>query len=315
MTPTKIGMVGLGVISEFYSSAVPRLPAVEVTAVCDVNEDALDRYRGAVDRYRDHRTLLERADVDAIVVNVPNDRHFEICRDGILSGRAVCVEKPLATNVDDGRELVRLAREHETVLFTAFHRRYNDNVLALMRRVAEAAPIESMTVRYFELIEDHVGRDRWYLDPERCGGGCVADNGPNAFDLVRMFLGDVHLRDAIIKRDEHGVDREASITLRTAQGVTARVELDWSYGAGELKDVEVRLSDGRVDGADMLAGHPRFKSSLAHEYVGVLRDFDLAVRHGLDRAGDGMAALDLVERAYRFERSGTTAPAGGGERP
>jgi predicted dehydrogenase len=315
MKPMKIGVIGLGVISRFYDSAMEEVPAAEITAVCDINEEALGPFRDkGVACHRDHRSLLDGTDVDAVVVNVPNDKHFEVCRDAISSGRAVCVEKPLATRIEDGRELVRLARDHGVVLFTAFHRRYNDNLLRLRRQISRGAPIESMTVRYLERIEEHVGRDRWYLDPGRCGGGCVADNGPNSFDLVRLFMGDVTVEDAVITRDEHGVDRVADIRLRNAAGATARVELDWSYPSGELKDVEVRLANGTVVQADMLAGHPAFKSSLAHEYIGVLQDFRLSVLLGMDRACDGLAALDLVEASYHLGRSEAGTSAGGGVR-
>ena len=84
----------------------------------------------------------------------------------------------------------------------------------------------------------------------------MADNGPNAFDLVRLFLGDVTRRPApTITRDAHGVDRLAEVALRNAAGAPRRVELDWSY-PGELKDIEVRLADGTVRTADMLDGSP-----------------------------------------------------------
>jgi predicted dehydrogenase len=312
----KIGIIGLGVISRFYVSAMDDVQSAEITAVCDINGEALRPFRDqGLACYDDHRALLRDDNVDAVVVNVPNDRHFEVCRDAIVAGRAVCVEKPIATRVEDGRELVRLAGEHGVVLFTAFHRRYNDNVLGLKRQITMRAPVESMTVRYLERIEEHVGHDKWYLDADRCGGGCVADNGPNAFDLVRLFLDDVTLSDATITRDEHGVDRLADVVLTNEAGVTARVELDWSYPSGELKDVEVRLTDGTVIQADMLAGHPGFKRSLEHEYVGVLQDFRTAVVLGMDRTHGGLAALELVEAAYEHERSSTGTPAGGGARP
>lgn len=300
--PIRLGVVGLGVISGYYLKALDQVPDVRLSAVCDLREEALHPHRGRVPCHTGHRSLLDSEDLDAIVVNVPNDRHAEVCGDAVAAGLAVCVEKPLATRYEDGAALARTARENGTVLFTAFHRRYNDNVLSLLRTVRATAPIESMRVRYLERIEEHVGRDRWYLDPERCGGGCVADNGPNAFDLVRLFLGDVELDRAEIDRDAAGVDRQAVVALRAASGATATVELDWSYGSGECKDVEVRLADGTVLGADMLAGHPGFKKSLEHEYAGILGAFARAVRDGRDTAAGGLAALGLVDACYRAER-------------
>jgi predicted dehydrogenase len=302
MTPLRIGIVGLGVISRFYLDALRDMPDIRLTAVCDLNDEVLAPFAGTpVATFRDHQELLARTDLDAVVVNVPNDHHAGVVRDALTAGRAVCVEKPLATTVAEGRELRALAASAGVPLFTAFHRRYNANVLALLDGLPPQTPIEQLTVRYWEKIEEHVGRDRWYLDPERCGGGCVADNGPNAIDVVHLFLGPLELDGADVVRDAGGVDRQAVIRLRAASGARAVVDLDWSYPSGERKDVEVRLADGTVRTADMLEGYPAFKSSLAHEYVGVLREFADVVRGSRAAWPDGLDALELVGDVYRAE--------------
>lgn len=305
MKPLRIGVVGLGVISRFYLDAFPGLPTLDLVAVCDLREEALAPHRAAwLPCYRDHRRMLAEAGLDAIIVNVPNDAHADVCRDALEAGVAVCVEKPLALDLAEGRALTELAVRGGSVLFTAFHRRYNDNVLGLLRSLpADASAVESVTVRYLEKIEEHVGADRWYLDPARCGGGCVADNGPNAFDTVRLFLGELTVESADVVRDAEGVDRQARVALRSAGGVLAAVELDWSYPHGEAKDVTVRLKDGTEHHADMLAGHHAFKSSLKHEYVGVLGEFEQAVRAGADASRAGLAMLELVDTTYATERA------------
>ncbi|MFV0138026.1 Gfo/Idh/MocA family protein [Streptomyces sp. HMX87] len=304
MSHRRVGVVGLGVISKYYLAAIGRLPHWDLAAVCDVRAAALDPYRGRVPCYGDHRSMLADAELDAVVVTVPNDAHAEVCRDALLARVPVCVEKPLALSPARARGLGLLADERGTVLFTAFHRRYNDDVLALRRRLPAGVRIASVRVRYLERIEEHVGSDAWYLNPRRCGGGCVADNGPNAFDLVRRFLGDVEVTDSLIHRDGEGVDRQAVITLRAAGEGSARVELDWSY-PGEVKDIEVRLEDGTVLYADMLARHPGFKSSLWHEYAGILDAFADSLRDGTHEDG-GLAAAELVAASYRGERAATT---------
>ncbi|QUH03303.1 Gfo/Idh/MocA family oxidoreductase [Saccharopolyspora erythraea] len=307
MTARRIAVVGLGVISRFYLAAIESSRTWELAAVCDVREAALEPHRDTVTCYEDHRTMMAQARLDAVVVTVPNDAHGAICRDALLAGLAVCVEKPLTLSAAEGRELDALARMREVALFTAFHRRYNRNVRALLaRQRATGAPIRSMAVRYLELIEEHIGQDTWYLDAERCGGGCVADNGPNAFDLVRLFLGDVEVVGSEITRDGTGTDRQARVALRSGTGVEAVVELDWSH-PGETKDVELVLDNGSTLHADMLAGHPEFKSSLWHEYAGILDDFSDTL--AAPRTGDGgLAALELVEAAYRAERPSTALP-------
>ncbi|PNG21364.1 Gfo/Idh/MocA family protein [Streptomyces cahuitamycinicus] len=308
--PLRLGVVGLGAISPYYLAAAERLPEWRLAAVCDARAEALEQFPGPVARFSDHRTLLDRARPDALVVAVPNDVHLPLCRDALAAGVPVCVEKPLALTAAEASLLVELARHYGVPLMTAFHRRYNDAVRALARRTT-GREIRSVRVRYLERIEEHLGGEDWYLDPARCGGGCVADNGPNALDLVRLLLGELAVGHCDIDRDGSGVDRRAVISLRGRTGTTASVELDWSY-PGELKDIEVELAGGEVMHADMLAGHTGFKASLWHEYEAVLTEFAALVRPGAPAgpgAHGGLAALELVEAAYRCARPASDATA------
>jgi predicted dehydrogenase len=321
--PLRVGVIGLGVISRFYLAALRDSPTMRLVAVCDSDPEALrggsvpaDRthlrggsvpaYRshprgGPVPAYRSHLRMLDEVRPDAVVVMVPNDAHARVCADALERRVAVCVEKPLALDAAGGAELVELAGRQGVPLFTAFHRRYNSAV-GRLRAACAGEPIEELTVRYLERIEEHAGTDSWYLDARRCGGGCVADNGPNAFDLVDLLLGPAEAVSAEITRDAAGTDRRADIVLR-AGTARARVLLDWSY-PGERKDVGVRLADGRTLHADMLAGHPGFKDSLWHEYQGVLAAFEKRVRHGAADGDGGLPALRLVEEAYRLAGQG-----------
>ncbi|MGX7824470.1 Gfo/Idh/MocA family protein [Actinokineospora sp. 24-640] len=301
----RVGVIGLGVISRFYLAALRDSGPLRLGAVCDRRQAALAPFRDEVPCFTDHRALVAAGGLDAVVVTVPNDAHAEVCRDVLDAGIPVCVEKPLATTVADGRALASLAEARGTVLFTSFHRRYNARVRELLMGLPPRWAIDSVRVRYLERIEEHVGADGWYLDPARCGGGCVADNGPNAVDLVRLLLGPVSLSDVEIRRDAGGLDRWARLRLAADGGASAEVELDWSY-PGEAKDIEVRLADGTVRHADMLAGFTGFKQSLWHEYAGVLLAFAQAVHDG-GRDSAGLAALELVDAAYRAERKGISA--------
>ncbi|WP_063775083.1 Gfo/Idh/MocA family protein [Streptacidiphilus anmyonensis] len=306
-----VAVVGLGVISRYYLAALEASPTARLAAVCDRDDAALSPWRDRlpVPAYRDHRELLAaHPSLDGVVVTVPNDAHAAVCADFLRAGVPVCVEKPLALTDEQGAELVALAEVSGTPLFTAFHRRHNTAVTALAARLPSGVPIARVTVRYFERIEEHVGPDRWYLDPARCGGGCVADNGPNAFDLVRLLLGEVTVEGARIRYDEAGLDRQAEIDLRAASGdARATVELDWSY-PGELKDVEVVLADGSVHHADMLAGHQGFKASLWHEYEAVLAAFATRLSGPFRPDPGGAAALALVAATYRLARTVSDEP-------
>lgn len=118
MTLPRVGLIGLGVISRFYLAAFERAACAQLVAACDLDEDRFGVTPAQVRRYRDHRELLRAADLDAVVVNVPNDLHYPVCRDALAAGRAVGGEKPLATRPQDGHRLAQLSRQSGAVLFT-----------------------------------------------------------------------------------------------------------------------------------------------------------------------------------------------------
>lgn len=298
MNALRVGVVGLGVISRFHLAALTSSPDWDLVAVCDLDPAKVAVPPPGAVGYTDHVRMLAEAAPDAIVVTAPNDVHARICADALTAGVAVCAEKPLALDRAEGEVLAALARERGTPLFTAFHRRYSSGFASLRERI-EGQAVTEVTVRYLERIEEHAGDDTWYLDPARCGGGCVADNGPNAFDLVEALLGPAEVAGARVGYDDAGVDRWADIALTAGgTGARGRVLLDWSY-PGERKDVEVRTADGRVRTVDMLAGRPAFKESLWHEYEGVAADFARRVREGRVEDGAGVSALRLVGDVYR----------------
>ncbi|WP_405583475.1 Gfo/Idh/MocA family protein [Streptomyces sp. NBC_01190] len=301
--PLRIGVIGLGVIAPFFLRAIEEDRHLRLTAGCDLDPVKLAGLPSGVARFTDHRDLLASGLVDAVVVTLPNDLHASVVTDALDSGAHVCCEKPLTVHSADARALAAVAERTGRTLFTAFHRRYNSNVDRLAAELPDRSTIERVVGRYQERIEEHTGNDRWYLDAERCGGGCVIDNGPNALDALRHVLGELTLKDAVIGDVRGGVEFCAELWLTTDDGIPVTVELDWALPTGEVKDITLHLKDGTTVTADMLAGYDGFKSSLDHEYRGIMADFRAAVAAGPSRRDDGPVVVDLVDRAYRVARA------------
>lgn len=295
----RAGIVGMGAISRHYLNAFHEEPGLELIAVCDRDERQLESARQSgfrtVEGFHD---LLRLAEVDAIVICLPNDMHYRACKAAILAGKHVCCEKPLAFTVAEAGELVELARQHRRTLMTSLHRRYNANVLAAKATVGNRK-VTHIDANYLEKIEDHSGSDTWYLDAARCGGGCIADNGPNVFDTLSLFINNLAVVDCQIDEHRSGVDLRARVRLQGDGGATANATLDWTY-EGERKDLDIHLEDGQQIRADMLAGFTGFKSSLDHEYVAILADFKQRVHENHFAGNEGVRAVQLVEAAYHL---------------
>lgn len=296
----RIALIGVGVISKYYIAACDSSEEADLVAVCDLNPARLEWTNGrGIRTYSDYKAMIADGGFEHAIVCLPNNIHFEICDALLAAGVNVCCEKPLTLSPDEARTLRRRAAERNVLLFTAFHRRYNRLFVALRSDIG-AEPIESVRVTYKEKIEDHAGEDAWYLNPLICGGGCIADNGPNAFDLLRTVAGPLALETCEVHRWRGDTDLEATVTLRGPGGELATMELDWDYPDGEDKTVEVLLTGGRTVRADMLQGFQAFKSSLFHEYEEILGDF-LALATGRrepDRDESGLEAVEFVSQCY-----------------
>ncbi|QAS06950.1 gfo/Idh/MocA family oxidoreductase [Bacillus subtilis] len=296
----KIGIIGLGVISKYYVEAIKQLDSFTLSAVCDIQKEKMSPFPEA-EHYTDYRTFLEKADIDGVVINVPNHMHYDICRYALECGHHICCEKPLTIELKDADRLAERSQQVQKTLFTAFHRRYNINFLNEMKKI-NLSQIKSVKARYLENIKEHAGSDSWYLEPDQCGGGCVADNGPNVFDTLSYFLGKLDVTGAQIWNNANDIDVQAVIQLKNGDGVQAQVELDWEFPHGERKDVDITLQDGTTIHIDMLKDFEVFKSSLYHEYEEILKDFKASIAAGNCFGESGQDAVRLVQEAYSFGR-------------
>jgi predicted dehydrogenase len=95
--------------------AMASVPGVQVVAVCDVErqhrEEAAARFGSGCAQFSDFRELLNRRDIDAVVIGTPDHWHTLIALAAMRAGKDVYCEKPLTLFVEEGRQLVRVQRE------------------------------------------------------------------------------------------------------------------------------------------------------------------------------------------------------------
>src|SRR5947209_7226590 len=93
----------------------------DIVAVCDVDLTHADKFNhdecgGKADVSQDYRKLLDRKDVDAVVVGTPDHWHTRISIDAMRAGKDVYCEKPLTLTIDEGKQLCRAVTETKRVL-------------------------------------------------------------------------------------------------------------------------------------------------------------------------------------------------------
>lgn len=128
-----LGFIGCGGITKAHFEALGDMKDAEVVAACDVDESRLGamvekcsaRYGRKPESFVDFRKLLERKDIDAVVVASPDHWHGIHLITACEAGKDVYVEKPLSFSVGEGRAMVRAAEEHGRVVQVGTQQRSN----------------------------------------------------------------------------------------------------------------------------------------------------------------------------------------------
>jgi predicted dehydrogenase len=129
LDPVNIGFIGTGTQGQTLLQRLVRIPGVRVVAVCDVYPPHLSRgLRLAGPQamtYRDYRKLLERKDIDAVIIATPLYLHAPMTIDALQAGKHVFCEKTMAYSIEEARRMVQVSRETGKHLQIGHQRHYS----------------------------------------------------------------------------------------------------------------------------------------------------------------------------------------------
>ena len=138
-----MGVAGVGYLGRFHALIYSRHPDVELVGVADTDPETAQRVasEAGCESFNDAMALLER--VDAVSIVVPTTAHLAVTRPFLEAGKHVLLEKPIATTVAEGREIVDLAERQGVILQIGHLERFNAGVMALAERIRSPRFIEA----------------------------------------------------------------------------------------------------------------------------------------------------------------------------
>lgn len=319
-----VAIVGCGLIGQKRSKALAGATLVACADVARDRAEALARTVSGAVASDDWRAVVQRPDVDLVVVATTNDSLAEIATGAVEAGKHVLVEKPAARSVAELDVLINAAARHRRLVRVGFNHRYHPALLKA-REVIDAGSLgDLMFVRGRYGHGGRIGYDReWRADPQLSGGGELIDQGVHLIDLARWFLGDFPTVSGFAHTYfwQMAVDDNAFLTLRTAREQTAFLHVsctEWK----NLFSLEIYGRDGKLHveglggsyGVEKLAFYrmlpemgppdtttwefPRGDQSWALEFAEFLDDIRLDRTPSAGLA-DARAALAVVEDVYR----------------
>ena len=300
--PLRVGVVGVGVMGSNHARVFAGLPGTELVGVADPDRKQAEfvaRTLGCA-AVADVDKLIER-DVDAITIAAPTHLHRDIALTCIAHGIHVMVEKPIASSVEEGQEIIGAARRAGVTLMVGHVERFNPAVEAIKE-----------AIRGEDILS--IGITRVGPFPPRMSNvGVVIDLAVHDIDLIRWFT-DSDIVDVQPQLSSAVAEREdiALLQFRTASGVLAHINTNWltpfkarnihiatraKYLIADLLTLQVTecfgfQPDGSYSMRHLSVGHAE---PLRSELLAFLR----AVRSGAAPAVTGEEAVASLEIATR----------------
>ncbi len=137
-----INVAGLGVGGRFHHlmKAFVKIPGLRLAGVCDVSDARLEAARKltpeAVPAVKDHRELLERKDIDAVLIASPDHWHVPMTVDACAAGKDVYVEKPLTHDLSEGSAVIEAQNRHRRIVQVGMQQRSMPHLIKARELIA-----------------------------------------------------------------------------------------------------------------------------------------------------------------------------------
>jgi predicted dehydrogenase len=340
MKTIQLGIVGLHnhyhafPMAEYLKRGIP---GVELAAVSDERGDYAEKFAarfGVKAAYTDYRRMLERDDIDGVIVTSYTTAHADHVEAFAQAGKHILLDKPIASSREDALRIVKAVEKHKVKLLMAYLLRY----MPAYRRVKELVTegVVGKLVSAFYSIRVPLGfiRDApdavlpgWYADPARGGKGGFMDHGVHFTDFFRwMFESEAHsvtakianLTNKDIPVEDYGI---AIVTMKS--GAVCTVESTWhaadwynpdrctltgTEGEIELhyqKSPQIEVSGNRAPYIGRVGFDWKGEERYEVCYRAIVEDFVDCIRTNrapVPSALDGQRALEMVLAGYESDR-------------
>jgi inositol 2-dehydrogenase len=322
-----VGVVGVGEMGKRHAENIRRLvPEARLIAITDVASERARQTASELEIehfYGNLEDMLERKDLDAVVIATPDKFHAQAVEAAARAGKDILCEKPLALTLADASSALRAVAKAGRRLQVGFMRRYDPAYAAAMKRI-EAGEIG------VPVLFKSIGRDKdappLAAYQANLNGMLFYTNTIHDFDLARWLMQDevaeVHAYTTSTIRPEvagFGDVVASVVNLRYKKGAIGNIESYAQAVYGYDVRTEIVGSQGTIlvgtleqvpavflspsGGARNLAEH--FLSRFADAYLAEMRDFvqNILRDRPLTVSGeDGLKALEIAVAAENSHR-------------
>lgn len=249
-----IGVIGMGGFGLFAVQQFLQTPHTRLVAIAGSSRDEAHRTakRFGADMLGSIEELVNHPEVTLVYIATPPFMHYEQAMLALNAGKHVICEKPLATNLEQGREMLALAAQKGLLMVTNLMQRYNP-MFARIKHLIDKKLLGDFLHGYFENYagDEGLSPEHWFWDRTK-SGGIFIEHGVHFFDLFAGWLGHGTVKAAqVVKRPQSNtIEDQVQATVEYGDDETGRKLVNFYHGftqTGRMDRQEMRLLFERGD--------------------------------------------------------------------
>ena len=302
-----IGVIGLGAIGAKHLSMLQNMREAKIVGVSDINPELLNKAIAGtqIGAYTDYHELLANPELEAVIVATPDQLHKDICIAAANAGKHILVEKPIASTIKDGEEMIAAAKENNVKLMVGFTLRFVPHYVQAREiiRSGKLGKIISVYSRRLNVI----------TQADRLGGriGVLHFLGIHDFDLIHWLLGveptQVYSAESTSVEKRFPQENETFNTFKFADGTLVCAHIGWNLTTAHPGGRDFKLTvigdKGSLD-IDLASQGLQFYSEFGSKFPSTAPGLDLEDKAFIDcvlddkevpvSGEDGIIALKMV---------------------
>lgn len=241
------GIIGCGNVTEVKSGpAFNLVDRSQLVAVMRRNARLAEDYAGrhnVAKWYSNANDLINDSDINAIYIATPPDSHAEYAIKSMMAGKAVYVEKPMALNYSECKEMLDVSEKTGVPLYVAYYRRALPGFLRVKSLIEEnqIGDIHTINIQLYKSpSEDELsGNPGWRVKPEISGGGHFFDLASHQLDYLDFLFGPVLEVKSIVTNQAGIYKAEDNVSAIFTFKNNITCTGSWSFSASSASNRDV----------------------------------------------------------------------------
>lgn len=236
----RCAVIGAGKMGSNHIRVYSELSDIEFIAIAEIDEKSGKASAEAfgVKYYKEFEDMLEKEDLDVISICVPSSFHYNVAMKCIEKKTNILLEKPIATSVKEGEELLKRAKKKRVKMLVGHIERFNPAVIKL-KEILNSGKLGKIT----SIISRRVGGFPFQIRDTNI----MVDLAIHDIDIINYLMGELPVEISINKQRIHTKTLEDSVEFFLKYKVaSAYIQANWITPV-KIRTISISGSEGYME--------------------------------------------------------------------